>query len=152
MIMHYLCIAIIKIPLAIKTQVNNQRTINPKDRKNAFSGIPTRVHHRLPGLTLYPCRHLVSYPCILQSGDTRKCVSPGRRWWTRVGIPEKAVFPSLGFIVRWLLACVFIANIIHSPEPVRSGRCTGLHYFANKNTCGWVTLHETNVASGRYNA
>ena len=27
-----------------------QLTINLKDGKNAFSGIPTRVHHRLPGL------------------------------------------------------------------------------------------------------
>ena len=31
---------------------NNQLTINPKDRKNAFSGILTHVHSCLPGLTL----------------------------------------------------------------------------------------------------
>ena len=39
---------------------NNQQTINPKRWKNAFSVTPTRVHHRLPGLTLYQCRHLVA--------------------------------------------------------------------------------------------
>ena len=33
---------------------SNQLTINPKDGEKAFSGILTRVHYCLPGLTLLP--------------------------------------------------------------------------------------------------
>ena len=40
----------------------NQVTINPKDGKNAFSGIPTCIHHRLPGLTLLPVSLLGKLP------------------------------------------------------------------------------------------
>ena len=40
---------------------SNQLTTNPQHGKKAFSGIPTQVHRRLPGLTLLPVsHHLVS--------------------------------------------------------------------------------------------
>ena len=42
--------------------------------EKSLFGIPTQVHHCLPGLTLYQCRHLGGF------------------------------FPSLGLIVSWLLA------------------------------------------------
>ena len=41
---------------------NNQRTIKPKDKKNAYSGIPTQVHHCLPRLTLLPVSPLGNWP------------------------------------------------------------------------------------------
>ena len=43
--------------VATATQPANN---HPLRWKNAYSGIPTRVHHRLPRLTLYQCRLLAS--------------------------------------------------------------------------------------------
>ena len=34
----------------------------PKIKKQVLPGIPTQVHPRLPGLTLYQCDYLVSCP------------------------------------------------------------------------------------------
>ena len=57
----------VHILVAIEPQANNQRTINLKHRKNAFVWIPTLVHHRHPGLTLYPCRHLVNLRAVTKT-------------------------------------------------------------------------------------
>ena len=55
-------------------------------------GLTCRHHrdpHCFPGLMLYLCHRVATH--VKWLGYTGK-VSPGRQWWTQVGIPEKAFF------------------------------------------------------------
>ena len=96
---------------------NNQLTINPKDGKRTSLGSwpePIIAFRDLCFLPVLPLRSCSEATLV-------KSMSPRRRWWTRVGIPEKAFFPFLGLIVSSLLAVAHIYNLyVYYPQPVGS--------------------------------
>ena len=81
-----------------------QSTLNWK-KLPSLGSWPLRVHHRLPGFTLYQCHHLVN-------------LSPARWWGTCKGQdPPEGIFSILGWIVSWLLA---VTNSIKFHKKINS--------------------------------
>ena len=97
------------------TCINNQLTINPKDGKKAFSGIPTRVHHCLLRFRLLPVLPLGKPPKRLgprlEVNQTGLCVLQWRGQLFSLAHTEKLYTHSRDFNVRVYL----ITFLFYSP-------------------------------------
>ena len=88
---------------------SKQLTINPKDVVRTSLGSRPESIIAIQDLTLYQCCHLVG---AQKARTSMAMMALGR-------ILEKAFFPTLGFIVSWLLAVAkkHYINVFPYPQP-----------------------------------